>query len=285
MADGKELKPKSIRITEETAEKFKEVSAALGGNQQEALSKLIETYEYQLGKNILTDKKADIDQFERYVNAISRMYMATLEDNQNITETVRTEFDALLKSKDVTIQNLQEQLAKAKQLQVESAESAKIHEEENTRLKNHIDKLSKEYDAKLDDLQTMLSDKDKLNKALANNCTDLKEKVEEMKADTEHAAELVKQWDGLIQTQENTAKELEQLKKQLQQTQASHEEAMERQKDMAQISLDKALIDLERQYQEQIQTLKAEKQAEIDRYQQKYLELLEQLKINKTQKP
>lgn len=34
--------------------------------------------------------------------------MGSLEDNQNVTETVRTEFDALLKSKDATIQDLQD---------------------------------------------------------------------------------------------------------------------------------------------------------------------------------
>ena len=108
MADDKVLKPKSFRIDDETADKFKEISAAIGGNQQETLAKLIEAFEFQSGKAILTEKKADIEQFEKYVTAITRMYMSSLEDNQNITETVRTEFDALLKSKDATIQDLQE---------------------------------------------------------------------------------------------------------------------------------------------------------------------------------
>lgn len=282
MADGRELKPKSFRITEETADKFKEIAAAVGGNQQEALAKLIEAYEFQLGKAVLTDKKADIDQFEKLVNAMSRMYMGSLEDNQNITETVRTEFDALLKSKDATIQNLQEQLAAAKQLKEESAESARVHAEENVRLSNNIDKLNKEYGARLDSLQTMLSDKDKLNKALTDTCTDLKAKVEGMRADAEHAAELQAQWDGLVHARESADRKLEELRKQLQQTQAAHDEALERQKELAQISLDKALIDLERKYQEQIQELKAEKQTEIDRYQQRYFDLLEQ--INKPRK-
>ena len=91
MADGKELKPKSFRIDEATAERFKEISGQIGGNQQETLAKLIEAYEFQSGKAILTDKKADIEQFERYISAVTRMYMGSLEDNQNITETVKTE--------------------------------------------------------------------------------------------------------------------------------------------------------------------------------------------------
>ena len=103
MAEGKELKPKSFRIDDETVERFKEISASIGGNQQETLAKLIEAFEFQSGKAILTEKKADIEQFEKYVSVLTRMYMSSLEDNQNLTETVRTEFEALLKSKD-TIQ-------------------------------------------------------------------------------------------------------------------------------------------------------------------------------------
>ena len=93
MADDKILKPKSFRIDDETADKFKEMSSSIGGNQQETLAKLIEAYEFQSGKAILTEKKADIEQFEKYVNALTRMFMGSLEDNQNITETVRTEFE------------------------------------------------------------------------------------------------------------------------------------------------------------------------------------------------
>ena len=65
MADGKELKPKSFRIDDETAEKFKEISNTIGGNQQETLAKLIEAFEFQSGKAILTEKKADIEQIEK----------------------------------------------------------------------------------------------------------------------------------------------------------------------------------------------------------------------------
>ena len=129
--DEKILKPKSFRIDDATAEKFKGISAEIGGNQQETLAKLIEAYEFQAGKAILTEKKADIEQFEKYVTALTRMFMGSLEDNQNITETVRTEFDAMLKSKDSTIQDLQGQLSVAKQLKADATEKAKTFSDEN----------------------------------------------------------------------------------------------------------------------------------------------------------
>lgn len=134
MADGKELKPKSFRIDNETAEKFKEILNIIGCNQQETLAKLIEAFEFQSGKAVLTEKKADIEQFEKYVTAITRMFMGSLEDNQNITETIRAEFDALLKSKDAVIQDLQENLAAANQMKEDAVLQAGTFADENTRL-------------------------------------------------------------------------------------------------------------------------------------------------------
>lgn len=277
MADGKELKPKSFRIDDQTADKFKEISAAIGGNQQETLAKLIETYEFQAGKAVLTDKKSDIDQFEKYINAITRMFMGSLEDNQNVTETVRTEFDALLKSKDATIQDLQDKIKVAKTCQQESDEKAKIFSDSNTDLKNKFLKLQNDADTKISDLNTMLADKDKLNQALADSCDELKSKLDAMQA--EHAA-----FDEMKKSLEIAQKELETVKqdkkaadKTIEELKQHEKEAIERCKEQMQMAQDKALLELDKKYQEQIQQLKADKQAEIDKYQEKYLELLNKI--------
>ena len=289
MADDKVLKPKSFRIDDETADKFKEISATIGGNQQETLAKLIEAFEFQSGKAILTEKKADIDQFEKYVTAITRMYMSSLEDNQNITETVRTEFDALLKSKDATIQDLQEKLTVAKQLKEEATTRAKSHADENARLNSVIDSLNTEYNSKMDDMQSMLADKDNLNKALTDSCNDLKSKVESMIESSEQLAVIRKELEQLKSEHNTVVKEKSDLEKQMNQEQTAHDKAiadlqqhekdlLERQKEQSQIALDKAVLEIEKKYQEQIEKLKADKQSEVDKYQQKYFDLLEQLK-------
>lgn len=277
MADGKELKPKSFRIDDATADKFKEISATIGGNQQETLAKLIEAYEFQAGKAILTDKKSDIDQFEKYINAITRMFMGSLEDNQNVTETVRTEFDALLKSKDATIQDLQDKIKVAKTCQQESDEKAKIFSDSNTDLKNKFLKLQNDADTKISDLNTMLADKDKLNQALADSCDELRSKLDAMQA--EHAA-----FDEMKKSLEIAQKELETVKqdkkatdKTIEELKQHEKESIERCKEQMQMTQDKALLELDKKYQEQIQQLKADKQAEIDKYQEKYLELLNKM--------
>lgn len=289
MADGKELKPKSFRIDDETAEKFKEISNTIGGNQQETLAKLIEAFEFQSGKAILTEKKADIEQFEKYITAITRMYMGSLEDNQNITETVRTEFDALLKSKDTTIQDLQEKLTVAKQLKEDATLKARTHADENARLNEVIDSLNNEYNSKMDDMQYMLSDKDNLNKALTDSCNDLKAKIEGMREAAEQSAILRGELDQLKKEHEKVIREQSDLEKKMQQEQTAHEktvselkqheaDALERLKEQLQLAQDKAILQIEKSYQEQMQKLKADKQAEVDKYQQKYFDLLEQMK-------
>lgn len=290
MADGKELKPRSFRIDDTTIEKFKEISNIIGGNQQETLAKLIESFEFQSGKAVLTEKKADIEQFEKYITAITRMYMGCLEDNQNITETVRTEFDALLTSKDAVIQDLQEKLTVAKQVKEDATLKARTHADENARLHEVIDSLHHEYNTKMDDMQSMLSDKDNLNKALTDSCNELKAKIEGIREAAAQSAALKKELEQLKQEHEKIILKQSDLEKQMQQEQAAHAQivldlkqheadALVRQKEQSQIVQDRALLQIEKSYQTQIQKLKADKQAEVDRYQQKYFELLEQLKI------
>lgn len=289
MAESKELRPRSFRIDDDTAERIKEISNTIGGNQQETIAKLIEAYEFQSGKAVLTEKKADIEQFEKYITAITRMYMGCLEDNQNITETVRTEFDALLTSKDAVIQDLQEKLTAAKQVKEDATLKARTHADENARLHEVIDSLNHEYNTKMDDLQSMLFDKDNLNKALTDSCNELKAKIEGIRESAEQSAAFKKELEQLKREHEKIILKQSDLEKQMQQEQAAHAQtvldlkqheadALERQKEQSQIAQEKAILQVEKSYQKQIQKLMAEKQAEADRYQQKYFELLEQIK-------
>lgn len=60
--------------------------------------------------------------------------------------------------------------------------------------------------------------------------------------------------------------------------QQHEQDLLDRQKEQSQIALDKAVLEIEKKYQEQIEKLKTDKQSEVDKYQQKYFDLLEQLK-------
>jgi predicted transcriptional regulator len=292
MTTEKELKPKSFRIDDETAEKFKQISSLIGGNQQEALSKLIEAYEFQQGKAILTEKKEDIETFEKYVTILTRMFMGSLEANQNITETVRAEFDALLKSKDSTIQDLQEKLTVAKQLKEEATLKAKTLTDDNSSLTNRINSILKELEDTKDNYEGILEDKNSLNKALTNSYNEVKAKVEGMAAEYSEFKEKAKQLDKVTMERDTLQKEKSRLEdalrseaqhaaEALEQNKKHYEDMVEGIKQKAELSQQKALLELERKYQDQLQQLKEEKQREVDKYQQKYFDLLERMNSEK----
>lgn len=291
MAEGKELKPKSFRIDDETAEKFKEISSAIGGNQQQTLAKLIEAYQFQAGKVILANRKDDIDQFEKYVSCLTNMYMRSLEDNQNITNSVRTEFDALLNSKDTIIQNLQSELITTKQLKEEAVIKSKTYSEENIRLNSLLDRQEKEYNTRLNDLQDMLEDKNSLNKALTDSCNNLKAKIESMEGAANQTASLQDELEQLRSKHEKITQKHANLEQRIRQEQEAHsksisdlqqheKDTLSQFKEQSQLAIEKAILETERRYQEQIQEIKKQHQAEIDKYQQRYLALLEQIQRN-----
>lgn len=281
MADDKSLKPKSFRITDETADKFKEIAGTIGGNQQEALAKLIEAYEFQQGKAVLTEKKADLEKFEQYVAVLVRMYMGSLEDNQNITDTVRTEFEALLKSKDAVIQDLQSQLTTAKQLREQSAAKAKEYADQNSQLNDDIRNLRDEYEEKTANLQKMLDDKSSLNRVLTDSCEELKGRlsaVESAEKELDAVKESLKQTMSELDEEKSERKTAE---KDLQAEKKGHEQELAHVKELAKVDLDRALLDAERTHQAAMQELKDQKQAEVDKYQQKYFELIEKFEANR----
>lgn len=263
MGDSKELKPKSFRIDDTTADKFKEIATQIGGNQQETLAKLIEAYEFQGGKAVLTEKKADIEQFEKYVNVLTRMFMGSLEDNQNITATVRTEFEAQLKSKDAIIQDLQEKFQVAKQTKEQAEANEKAAQDEQNRLIIELSKSDRNYEEAVKTYESKIQG---LNDTIAalNNSTDMMKKeiarLEEEASVVNALQDKVKQLEA----------DLEVKKTELQECQRDREQDS--------IKHEREIMSLEKQYRE-------EKQVAVDQYQAKYLELLEKLQAGKDVSP
>lgn len=241
-----EIKPTSFRITEDTNEKFKLIAKEIGGNQQQTLSKLIEVYEFQAGKEILSEQKANIEKFESYITLIGRMYMDSLEHNQNITETVKATFEADLKSKDKVILGLQEKCECA----VTKEQDAKLQEEIATQnLKQALEeiaKLSEELEKQKKEHAKQMQALEETKNGYVELCTSLNKQLVEV--------EPVKQQ---LQELNSLKAELRDLKAQL------REKELERKQE---------LLDVK----EQMQKEKMKYFEEIESYQKKYRELLEQ---------
>ena len=108
MAETSELKPKSFRIDDETNEKLKLIMKNFP-NQNLALQKMVEVYEFQQGKESISERKADIEEFEKYVSCLIRMYMTSLESNQNQKELIRGEFDSQLRALKEKLDNIRQE--------------------------------------------------------------------------------------------------------------------------------------------------------------------------------
>lgn len=245
---------RSFRITEATADKIKEIAAEIGGNQQQTMAKLIESYELQKGKAVLADKRTDIETFENYINAVTRMYMQALENGQNASNLVRAEFEAQLNSKDNVIQDLQKQLASSKETEATAIADAEGLKDENARLNKHIASLIDEFEAKTKDLQGMLADKSNLNKALNETVEQMKQQITGMKEKNNEAQALKAELEKCKNDLSETIKEKEQM-------QLQHE---------------KDILALEKK-------LQAEKVKEVEKYQNMYFSLLQEQQQEKPQ--
>ena len=289
MADeNKTLKPKSFRISEEVANKFKEIANSIDGNQQDTMQLLINAYYMQEQKGQLTEHKADIEQFEAYATSMISMFTKALQSNHDMRETVMTEFEALLQSKDDVIQDLQSKLKVAQDLKADAVEKAKQYVNDNNDLTKELEEIKADREAKVNDLNSMLNDKEQLNKALTDSCNDLKEKVESMTAEYKEIAEIRTQLadimaerDNLINDKADLEKELNKANKQFTDREKDHkvdkDTALKQREAELKMEHDKAILNLEKKYQDVIQTLKDEKAKQIDEYQTKYLELLERI--------
>jgi hypothetical protein len=75
--ENPKLETKSMRISEETNDKLKELSE-LFGNKEQALIELIRLYEFDKAKSILPDRKTEIDEFNTNANKIIELYSHSL---------------------------------------------------------------------------------------------------------------------------------------------------------------------------------------------------------------
>lgn len=158
----------TIRADEEIKAKFKALAENLG-NQGTALESLLNAYEIQNAKDVLTERRTDIEDFDTHLQAISSAFLHSLEVTANTTERVRAEFQRQLDGKDLTISDLRERIRLAERSeqtakeQVTAIECAMSELREQT--SNQLISLNSELDSVKKSLATateQLTDKQSL---------------------------------------------------------------------------------------------------------------------------
>lgn len=169
MAKPEKKQAKAFRLTEETAEKFKEIAQDMGANQQQALARLIEVYEAEMGKESFPEMREDIDTFEGYIRAAGNMYLQALESVQNMRALVRTEYDAQLKSKDKSIADLQERIELAEKVAIEVSDKEGDYQVQIIGLKEEINVLQKTLTAEREDFKEKSEESKREYRELSNS--------------------------------------------------------------------------------------------------------------------
>ncbi len=145
-----ELKPRSFRVTEDTAERFKQLCTSFG-NQNSALDALINAYEVQQAKAVLSDRQTDINDYDTHLQALQSAFLRSLELNENAEKRIRQEFQRQLESKDLTITDLQERIRTAEQDKQTALEQVKEIEVERDKIQTesslHITNLNNDLQA------------------------------------------------------------------------------------------------------------------------------------------
>lgn len=112
--DKKQPSPKSFRVDDETASKIKDIANQIGGNQQAAFSALIDAYEFEQGKAAIPERAEEIEVFHSKLHDAEEIYKKALEQYRDQDAVIHSQYDAQLRSKDTTIQQLQESMEKLK---------------------------------------------------------------------------------------------------------------------------------------------------------------------------
>ena len=167
-----EAKPRSFRLDDETNQAFKDLAAKIGGNQQQVMAKLIETYQGQYEKNELKNGAGLLETYEQYQSKMRDMFLTILKTSEDATDLARTEFKAQLESKDLIIHELQLKLKEAEAATQDALDKVDPIKKELEDLKTSS---SREISILRDNIESLKDSKGKLEKELEQSKSEARE--------------------------------------------------------------------------------------------------------------
>ncbi len=217
----KKSSPKSFRIDDETANKLKTLSKDFT-NQDAAFNAIMAAYEREILLNEQSQFTDDVRLFEQYQQCLSAKFTDLIKALITADERAKTSVQQLLTSKDLTIQDLQQQLEDAKKSKEAYANmfSNATQEKEEMEKKLESERLAvtglrAEIQEKEAQWNSALQDKVQLNEILSKS---IAEKERELDKQAEYP-KLIKERETQI---ENLSKQVRTLEDQLRETEYTH---------------------------------------------------------------
>lgn len=258
-------KPVPFRIDQETAEKLRALAKDFS-NVDSAFNALIAAYERENLMMAQPQFSEDIRQFEEYQRFLSAKYTDMLNALATADERARTEVRELLASKDATIQDLQSQLEKAKSSRETYEKLYRDGMADKESVEKELEKeqlasqgLRSEMKEKEEQLNSIISDKERLNDILSKTVDEKSRELEKLKGYPEQFAEKDREIHALKE-------QLQKLGEQAKETDYSHKmELLEKDR-----QTELARTEIRREMNLEITKQREKYEAEIEKIREKY---------------
>jgi Cft2 family RNA processing exonuclease len=279
MAEQKKenLKGRTIRTSEESYEKFRQIAQEQFENQGQCFAALIHLYELEQGKTVLGERKMEIENFQMHINALLQMFVQSLQMNEDAEDRVRAGIQATLDMKEKHILQLQKERIHLKE-QLEEMDAK--YQEFTLQLQEQKQKSQsqKENDQMtISQLTQAVKDKNDMIALLDGQKKELQNQLQEV-----HLQD--KKIRALEQSLSGTEQEKISLKNQLALKEQLHAQEIEKMNRQLELEKEKYAFDLEKSLMEQQKDLqlsweeeKMEYNRKLELYQMKYVTALERI--------
>lgn len=265
LSDDKKI-VRSIRADESTYSKFKSVCEELGG-QQEGLTALLNAYELQQAKGILTGQATNIDDFTSRVDGIVKAYISALELTANTEERIRSEFAVQLDSQTKTIADLQAREEKAKtalsELKADTDTKIKALQSELTATKTALNSANE----KAVNSTVAKEQAERIANMTAEQLESIKKQVADLTAKAEQSDRLKKSLDDVSMKLSDTEKALQEVKadrqRQIEVMQTDHKRQLDILKSERDTAVKSAIAETTLTYQSKISELQQQQAEQI----------------------
>lgn len=309
-----------VKVSEELKQQITEMIEKEGIASKDFIQQMVNTYTVEKVKQTVPAVAEDLKELQNLTQRINNIYLNLGYRIENISKTQQEEFANTVVSKDAVIQEIQGRLDTVKSKYEAFKEAYKTETEEKNKALDRVNELIKN----LENLSALVSEYKEKNDTLQGIVTEYKGYKEqngtlksEMDVQTQKIYELQHDLRYSREYKDKLKAEYDEFKvqaeKDLKVQEQAAKETLENALAKAQIETDRALINIEReyeqkindttrecqqkidvvsgkhaievgQYQEQLQQAHAKHSEEVKQYQEKYKELLERMEELQKQK-
>src|SRR5665647_2794582 len=284
-----------IRLDTEERKRFDEFVGEEGKNNKDFLNTLLNLYELNKGKVKNINLVGDIDVLEGYTNKIHQAFINVIDKLESQKGDISENGQKNLQIYKDKVSDLQNEINSVTLLNSTNEEKLIILSKDNTSLKEQHNQLQesskdkltiiKEYQGKNDTLTGILEE----YKQYKVEVEQYKKSLSEIQSKNIELQDSLKDKDftvnnlskDIVNLKEDHEKSINGLTKSQEQLNDKHIEDIQQLKEKASITMDKALLKLQKEQQEQLNQNQVNHNAEIQEYQSKYKSLLEELEKKK----